>query len=92
MHSRASFDYCCVVAGNIVLCLILYMSAAIMINPNYLTRDELEYELMSRGVTTAGDVQTLRKIFRAIQSEDVPSQIGRVGVFGQPTRLQYLGW
>ena len=45
-----------------------------MMYPNYLLRDELEYELASRGLSSAGDVQWLHKIFRAVQADGVPSQ------------------
>lgn len=36
------------------------------INVNYLSRDELEYELSIRGLETAGKVEDLRKLFRPI--------------------------
>jgi hypothetical protein len=43
-------------------------------NPNYLLRDDLEYELASRGLSSFGDVQWLRIIFRAVQADGIPSQ------------------
>jgi hypothetical protein len=50
-------------------------------NPNYLYKDELEYELGTRGVSSLGDVQLLHKIFRSIQAEEVPSNIQNLGKF-----------
>jgi hypothetical protein len=49
-------------------------------NPNYLLRDELEYELHIRGIHTEGDVHFLRKIFRSVISEAVPI---RPEIFGE---------
>lgn len=42
-------------------------------NPNYLLRDELQYELASRGLNSSGDVQFLRKILRVVLADGVPS-------------------
>jgi hypothetical protein len=50
-------------------------------NPNYLYKDELKYELGTRGVSSLGDVELLRKIFRSIQAEEVPSNIQNLGKF-----------
>ena len=47
--------------------------SVVKINPNYLLRNELQYELASRGLNSSGDVQFLRKIFRVVQADGVPS-------------------
>jgi len=41
-------------------------------NPNYLLKDELQYELSARGISGDSDVQTLRKLFRSLVAEKVP--------------------
>jgi hypothetical protein len=40
-------------------------------NPNYLLRDELLYELAIRGINVEGDVHLLRKLMRSVWSEEV---------------------
>ena len=47
--------------------------SVVKMNPNYLLRDELQYELASRGLNSSGDVQFLRKIFRVVQTDGVPN-------------------
>ena len=41
-------------------------------NPNYLLRDELVYELAIRGVNLTEDVQLLCGLFRSVLAEDIP--------------------
>jgi hypothetical protein len=41
-------------------------------NPIYLLKDELQYELSIRGISSDSDVQTLRKLFRSIVAEGLP--------------------
>jgi hypothetical protein len=48
-------------------------------NPNYLLKEELEYELRIRGFYSQGDVQLLRKIFRSVMSEDDPIKLENLG-------------
>ena len=43
-------------------------------NPNYLTKEELLYELGIRGIKDDSDTQYLRKLFRRIISRDLPLQ------------------
>lgn len=74
VYGSSPFDHNLVNGQGIVSCLIVFMLLVTMINLNYLTRDKLAYELVSRGVTTAGDVHMLRKIVRAVQIEGVPSR------------------
>jgi hypothetical protein len=40
-------------------------------NPNYLFKDELNYELGVRGITSNADTQELRKLFRSLVGEDL---------------------
>ena len=40
-------------------------------NPNYLLKDELQYELSVRGISGDSDVQTLRELFRSVVAEKV---------------------
>jgi hypothetical protein len=48
-------------------------------NPNYLLKEELEYELRIRGIYSQGDLKILRKIFRSVTSEDVPIKLENLG-------------
>lgn len=41
-------------------------------NPNYLFKDELQYEICIREINSEPDVQTLRKMFRSVVSEGAP--------------------
>jgi hypothetical protein len=44
-------------------------------NPNYLLKDEILYELAIRGIVSEADVPALRKLFRAVIAEGVRFQI-----------------
>jgi hypothetical protein len=41
-------------------------------NPNFLLKDELQYELCIHGISSDADIQTLRKLFRSVVSEGLP--------------------
>ena len=41
-------------------------------NPNYLLKDELQYELFVQGINSDSDVQMLRKLFLSVVAEKVP--------------------
>ena len=41
-------------------------------NPNYLLKDEFQYELSARGISTDSDVHLLRRLFRSLVAEKVP--------------------
>ena len=43
-------------------------------NPNFLHKDELAYELEVRGISSKGDTALLRKLFRAIDKTEVEIQ------------------
>src|SRR5215471_14166845 len=43
-------------------------------NPNYLTKDELSYELGIRGIVSCADTHNLRKLFRNNITRDLPLQ------------------
>jgi hypothetical protein len=47
-------------------------------NPNYLAKDELVYELKARGITSEGDTNSLRKLFRLMVTRGLPIDIGLV--------------
>jgi len=51
-------------------------------NPNFLLKDELLYELCSRGISSEADVQTLRRLFRSVVSEDLPVDLSKVSSLG----------
>jgi hypothetical protein len=42
------------------------------VNPNYLSKDELLYELCLRGITIETEIQSLRKLFRSAVARDLP--------------------
>jgi len=44
-------------------------------NPNYLLKEDLRYELLVRGITSDSDVHTLRKLFRAVVTENAPCDL-----------------
>ena len=44
-------------------------------NPNYLLKDELLYELLVRGISSDSDVHTLRKLFRAGVTDKVTCDV-----------------
>jgi len=41
-------------------------------NPNYPLKDDLQYELSARGISSDSVAQTLRKLFRSLVAEKVP--------------------
>jgi len=41
-------------------------------NPNFLLKDELQYELKNCGNSSDADVQTLHKLFRSVVAEGLP--------------------
>jgi hypothetical protein len=41
-------------------------------NPNYLAKDELLYELSVRGIVSDGDTYALRKLFRSVVTRALP--------------------
>jgi hypothetical protein len=43
-----------------------------MMNPNYLGKDELLYELGIREITSEAETQSLRKLFRSVVGRDLP--------------------
>jgi hypothetical protein len=43
-------------------------------NPNFLLKDELVYELTIRGITSEGDTSLLRKLFRSTDTTEVEIQ------------------
>jgi hypothetical protein len=47
-------------------------------NPNFMLKDELLYELGIRGISSDADVQTLRKLFRSVVSEDLTVDLSKV--------------
>ena len=47
-------------------------------NPNFLLKDELLYELGIRGISSNADVQTLRRLFRSGVSEGLPVDLSKV--------------
>ena len=44
-------------------------------NPNHLLKEELQYELLVRGINSDSDVHTLRKLFRAVVADKVPCDL-----------------
>jgi hypothetical protein len=44
-------------------------------NPNYLLKDELKYELGVRGIKSKADTQQLRKLFRSLVVEDLDVEV-----------------
>jgi hypothetical protein len=40
-------------------------------NPNYLGKDELLYELRIRGITSEAEIQSLRKLFHSVVARDL---------------------
>jgi hypothetical protein len=51
-------------------------------NPNFLLKDELLYELGILGISSDVDVQTLRKLFRSIVLEDFTADLSEVSSVG----------
>ena len=50
-------------------------------NPNYLSRDELIYELRARGIHSEEEVHLLRKLFRTVVARDLPQDSRLLGEF-----------
>jgi hypothetical protein len=44
-------------------------------NPNYLLKDELLYQLGIRGITSEGDIDSLRKLFRSSVARNLPINV-----------------
>jgi hypothetical protein len=51
-------------------------------NPNFLLKDELLCELGIRGISSDADVQTLRRLFRSVVSEELAVDVSKVGSLG----------
>jgi hypothetical protein len=49
----------------------IYIELGIM-NPNFLSKEELLYELRARGISSSAGVQELRKLFRSLCFRDLP--------------------
>jgi hypothetical protein len=49
-----------------------------MLNPNYLLKDELQYELLIRSIKSEVEVQTLRKLFRTAVTENMPVNLSEL--------------
>jgi hypothetical protein len=49
-------------------------------NPNYLLKKELQYELLIRGINSEGDAQTLHKLFRSVYSKSVPVYLSGLSI------------
>ena len=47
-------------------------------NPNFLLKDEILYELGIRGISSDADVQTLRRLFRSAVAEGLPVDLSKV--------------
>ena len=60
----------------------MYVFCLFSMNPNFLLKDELLYELCSRGISSEADVQTLRRLFRSVVSEDLPVDLSKVSSLG----------
>lgn len=58
--------------GYFVRYLCIGLLISLRMNPNYLLRDELLYELVIRGVNSAGDVHLLCRLCRSVLVEDIP--------------------
>jgi hypothetical protein len=46
-----------------------------VMNPSYLQKDRLLYELGLRGITSVADIQTPRKLFRSVALRDLPVEL-----------------
>jgi hypothetical protein len=51
-------------------------------NPNYLLKDELLYELGTRGISSDADIQTLRKLFRSVSARDLSLEVSYLQELG----------
>jgi hypothetical protein len=72
------------------------MLAASMINPQYSTRDEAEYGLMFRGVTTDGDVQASgRQASRQevpVSADRIPEAVSDCSAYGRGSLTSCRAW
>jgi hypothetical protein len=59
-------------------------------NPNYLPRKEIGYELRVRGINITGDVDFLRKLFRLVTTEAVAISGHNLGDFDPQEHLEYI--
>jgi hypothetical protein len=51
-------------------------------NPNFFLKNELQYELCIRGISSVADVQTLRGLFRSVVSEGLPGDLSNLRSLG----------
>jgi hypothetical protein len=47
-------------------------------NPNYLGKDNLLYELRIRGITSGAEIQSLRKLYRSVVARDLPVDVSHL--------------
>ena len=59
-------------------------------NPNFLLKDELLYELGIRGIHSDADTLGLRKLFRSIGARDLPLQFDYFNSRGWKIGIQLL--
>jgi hypothetical protein len=60
-------------------------------NPNYLLREEIEYELRVRGLNLTSDVNLLRKVFRSVVTKMMPANLENlVREFDPQDHLEYI--
>jgi hypothetical protein len=60
-------------------------------NPNYLRREEIEYELRVRGLNVTGDVNLLRKVSRSVVTEMVSVNLENLGGHFDPQEhIEYI--
>jgi len=60
----------------------VYVFCLFSMNPNFLLKDELLYELCICGISSDADVQTLHKLFRSVVSEDLLVNLSKVSSLG----------
>jgi hypothetical protein len=48
-------------------------------NPHYLLKEEIEYELHARGLSVSADVSLLHKVFRSVSTEAVAVNLESLG-------------
>jgi hypothetical protein len=59
-------------------------------NPNYLLKQEIDYELRVRGINITGGVEFLQKLFRLVMTETVAIRLQNLGDFDPQEHLQYI--
>jgi hypothetical protein len=60
-------------------------------NPNYLLREEIEYELCVRGLNVMGDINLLRQVFRSVVTETVAVNLENLGgEFDPQEHIEYI--